>query len=249
MTKHFIASGCSFTEYEGWPFTIPNHFSDVELHNTGLRSQGNGQIARKAQYKIFELLDKGVSAEDIYAGIMWSGPTRMEFYFEKMWEAPNTDNWCPNTGNPSHFIPDAEGSWFITNQHWKHPIAKDWHESRFFNPTATYIRTYEMILATQNFLKSLGIDYFMTPFTRGVVEESHDDDLNLSWMRKLIDWDKWLPSDGCFEWVYLNTKLPWGLEIPNSIDDPCHPTTKQYAEFCEQVVVPHLKQSSWAQDN
>lgn len=249
MTKHFIASGCSFTEYKGWPYRLPNHFTDVKLHNTGLSSQGNGHIARKAQYKIFDLLNSGVSPEDIFVGIMWSGPTRMEFFFEEMWEDPGTDGWCPNTGNPSHFIPDAEGSWFITNQNWQHPIAKDWNESRFFNPTACYIRTYELILGTQNYCKSLGIDFFMTQFTRGVVEESHDKDRNLRWMRETIDWDKWLPVDGCFEWVFLNTTKPWEVDVPIDIDKPCHPTPEQHAEFCEQVVVPVLKQSPWGQDN
>ena len=204
------------------------------------------------QYKIFNLLNSGVSPEDIFVGIMWSGPTRMEFFFEEMWAGPNTDGWCPNNGNPSHFIPDAEGSWFITNQHWQNPIAKEWHEGRFFNPTASYIRTYELILGTQNFCKSLGIDFFMTQFTRGVVDESHDKDSNLWWMRKMIDWDKWLPVDGCFEWIFLNTTLPWdghGEDIPQSIDHLRHPTEKQHAEFCEQIVVPHLKQTAWGSDN
>ena len=258
MTKHFIASGCSFTEYKGWPYVIPDYFSDVELHNVGMASQGNGFIARKAQYKIFELLDKGVSPKDIFVGIMWSGVARMEFFFEDMWEEPkNTDGWCPNAGNPSHFIPEADGAWFIFDLNWSNPIAKEWTQSKFSNAGAYLIRTYEYLLSTQNFCKSLGIDYFYTQFNRHVIEDTHDDDLNLSWMRKMIDWDQWLPVDGngCYEWVFLNSTKPWGPNLGGTslsemtIDTFRHPTIEQHAEFCEQVVVPFLRQRPWGQDN
>jgi len=254
MPKHFVASGCSFTEGRGWPFTIPDYFPDVELHNMGMASQGNGFIARKAQYKIFDLLDKGVNPKDIYLGVMWSGPTRMEFFFEDMWEEPlsaqQSDGWDPNTGNPSHFIPEAEGSWFIVDINWSHSIAREWYQSSLSNATAYHIRTYEYILSTQNFCKSLGIDFFMTQFNRWVVEDKHDNDLNLRWMRKMIDWDKWLPIDGCFEWVFLNSTNPWpdrGDEI--TIDTFRHPTTAQHKEFTQCAIVPHLKQSAWGSDN
>ena len=247
MIKTLIASGCSFTEGNSWPSHIHKFLPDIEVINSAMASQGNGHIARKAQWCIAEYLQAGNSPQDLMVGIVWSGPTRWEWFFEEKFEADNIDGWCPTTGNPHQYIPDATGTWFIGNHLWESGISEKFYSSDYFNVTWAQIRTYEYILATQSFLKSLGIKYFMTNFNHEVFLPTDDTNLNISWMRKLIDWDNWLPCESLFTWVYDNTELPWpDNHGPLTRTDYMHPSPEQHAEFTQHVVVPFLQDKGWA---
>ena len=139
MLKYLVASGCSFTCEN-----LQNHTSDtvdflttwvtplakslgVDKINMGLGSQGNGLIMKKAMWAVSDLLKQDVSPEDILAVVMWSGPSRMEWFDEDNTQLPNRDNWI-HLRNPETFIPDASGGWVIGNSHWQEGRSKTWYQ-------------------------------------------------------------------------------------------------------------------------
>ena len=230
---HLVTSGCSFTDKH--TITWANHLADAlghQLYNTGMGCQGNGLIARKALYQTQLLLNRGMNSDNILVGIMWSGPDRMDWFIDNPPELPNIDNWITGE-NPHTFITGAPGGWVLGNHHWENKWSKDYYQSRYCNIIAHQIKTYEQIILAQSYLQSKNIKYFMTTYTGNVFLDSDKTDPNITWMRNLIDWDRWLPVDGCLEWCYGKQH---GVENYNGM----HPTRLHHKLFAEQVIVPFL---------
>jgi hypothetical protein len=94
------------------------------------------------------------------------------------------------------------------------------------------IQTLENIIRVQNYLKLHNIKYFMSTYTSEVFAVK--DNPNLDHLYEQIDFSKFLPVDGCFEWC----KEQSGLPMPYVNDN--HPSTEQHKLFTEQVIIPFL---------
>ena len=74
-----ITSGCSFSEviYEQtWPLHLERQLRPKNVIHTGLGSQGNGMISRKAIHAVHNALKTHKPDDKMLVGIMWSGPSR-----------------------------------------------------------------------------------------------------------------------------------------------------------------------------
>lgn len=263
--KILLTSGCSFTENnETWPIWTSDML-DLELVNMGMGCQGNGLISKKLMYQVKQLL-KRVEPQEILVGVMWSEPSRMEWYTEDELTYPMTPETFQNMHqhNPCKFVHNGPGAWLYTNISWMDRTmstpdiskwATDFYTGRFCNITAMQIRTYEIIMNTQNFLQNLGIDYFMTTFTGKVFLPEDDLNPDITWIKDCIDWTKFLPVDGCLDWCYYNTDLPFNGDdvkpqtVPNQDHvqgewgpySGDHPSPEQHELFSQQVILPFLK--------
>ena len=230
-----ITAGCSFSELiigfpETWPLWVERKYGFSAVH-TGKSCQGNGMISRTVLHQIHEQL-KTHSPENLLVGIMWSGTSRHEQYVnDKLQFRKNIDGWIDN---PVSFIDNDPGSWVIYNSNWKLPQANIYYRN-IFDPIYSQIQTLEHILRVQDYLKLHNIKYFMGTYTDQVFDIRHHP--SLDWMYDQIDFDKFLPVEGCWDWVRDNSKLPMPV---TSCGD--HPTSGQHEEFTTQVIVPFLKE-------
>ena len=203
-----------------WPKYLDKHLG-IEAIHTGTNSHGNGHISRKVMYEVDKLLKNGAVPEEILVAIMWSAPNRYGHFWN--------------------------GEWFIvTPQDQDGQIQKDilglesevcriWYD-KFYDEVGGSIRSFEYINATQDYFKSVNVNYFMMNFFSYVVEE-HKEDPNVSWLRDRIDTSKWpMWPQGMNEWIKENA-----LDLPWDHYDGKHPGEKQHQRFIEQVIIPYLK--------
>ena len=265
MLKYLVASGCSFTCEN-----LQNHSSEtidflttwvtplaeslgVEKINMGLGSQGNGLIMKKAMWAVSNLLKQDVSPEDILAVVMWSGPSRMEWFDEDNTQLPNNDNWI-HLRNPETFIPDASGGWVIGNSHWQEGRSKTWYQ-HFQNNTYDIITTYEHILNLQNFFDVHGIKYVMTTYTATALNnygmdnqpvnwQGYETASNISWMNDMIDWSHWPQITGEADWL-LDNYDEYDVFRPGEIkQNPhgyWHPNPHGHKLFSDKVLLPFVR--------
>lgn len=230
--KTFIASGCSFTfEPWNWPTFVAQEF-DMHLINVGMASQGNGLIAKKAIYKVQELLNQGYKNENIIVGIMWSGIDRYEIYDEKSKPLNNTDGWIEN---PTSITGNADDrNWVILNYGWKTDKARQWY-GNLHSHIGAVIHTFEQILLTQWFLERNNINYFMTTFMDIFGKIPKDTMLNpdVKYLFDMIDFTKFLPVDGENEWLIEHYPV---VGVP--IKDGIHPYEFGHKMFAKEVISP-----------
>lgn len=252
--KHLVASGCSFSltrtpklpnESKGWPYWVAQGLNAQE-HNTAMGSQGNDLIARKAIHKVVELLDSGVAPEEILVGIVWSGADRKDFYSS---EVPadfpvNESGWIKN---PEQFVEgnQTQGGWVIMSSGWMHQYSKVWYE-HFYDEVGAHINTYERIHWTQSYLKSVGVNYFMTTYMSNVIDYMNTpansdhteffytckDDPNIAWMHNSIDWTHFLPVSSYSAWCAANHS-----DFEDFYD---HPHDYHAENFSNQVILPFV---------
>jgi hypothetical protein len=236
--KILIASGCSFTfESWNWPTFVANEM-DYDLLNVAMASIGNGLISKKIIYNVEKLL-KYKSSKDIIVGIMWSGIDRYEFYTNNSKKTPNIDGWVENPTN----IVDDEKNWLIVNHHWQTFHSKNWY-SNFHTDIGASIETIKDILLTQWYLERNRVKYFMSTyldifnkqFTQEIIENP-----DVQYLYKMIDFTKFLPINGCYEWVEENHE-EYGINKPdlNGFIDT-HPTKFGHEKFSQEVVIPFIK--------
>ncbi len=273
MIKYLVASGCSFTCEN-----LQNHTSDkahflttwvsplaeslgAEKINMGLGSQGNGLIMKKTMWAVSDLLKhEHVFPEDILAVVMWSGPSRMEWFDEDGEQLSNIDNWI-HLRNPETFIPNATGGWVIGNHHWKEQRSKVWYQN-FQNPTYDIITTFEHILNLQNFFDVHGIKYVMTTYTGNALNnfgmdklsnwQAYESASNVSWMNDMIDWSHWPDIVGEADWLRDNYdkydvfsvgsppvfRVEEIEQYPNAY---WHPTPHGHKLFSDGVLLPFIR--------
>lgn len=253
--KHLITSGCSFSDARTpytWPLQLSSSYN-ISSYHTGLGSQGNGLIARKAIYAVHRALMQGISPKEILVGIMWSGPDRHDFYFsnlkDQLPEEVKEKDFM--SINPTSYVNNDPGGWLIMNHHWNENKSKIYY-SYLHDYVHQRINTYEKILWVQSHLKLLGVSYFMTAFTDEVFN-NHDnfhDNPNITWMKDLIDWSHWLPVKSMHEWCYQHwtindfpthrfqdkTTGEW-REWPDN-----HPTEIMHKRFVKDVVLPFINE-------
>ena len=236
--KILVTGGCSFSEcisihIDTWPRHLSNILSDYTHISTAMGSQGNGLISRKIIYQVSELL-KTTPAEDITVGVMWSGPSRYDFYYEENdFNDQNIDGWMEN---PTSIVPNRK-NWIILNHSWRNKFAKQYY-GNFYSHIGSLIYTCEHILRTQWFLKSHNIKYFMSTFTSEVFpNQTMNPEVN--YLYNQIDFDQFLPVIGEFEWCRDKSNLPFP-----AVDDE-HPGSAQHLAFTEQIISPFLQDKKY----
>ena len=244
--KRIITSGCSFSDprlEHTWPHFLTSTY-DIPSNHLGLVSQGNGLIARKAIYAVQEALKSGIKPEDLLVGIMWSGPDRHDMYFSDLNEAIiNTDGWVEN---PTRISEEDHGGWLIMNHHWIEGRNKAYY-SQFHDIVHQRVLTLEKMLWTQEYLKGLGVPYFMTRFMD--TDLLMPENVNTRWLESMIDYSYWLPIGSIHSWTYnywTDEDYPL-LDIEQrdgsmlSVRD-FHPTFVMNEKFVEEVVLPFIRE-------
>ena len=251
-----VTGGCSFSEtispwITTWPKHLENYINPKSAHHTGLGSGGNGLISRSIIYRVSQLLKQN-NSEDLLVGIMWSGPDRHEIFVDKNdvtetithgMTIPGENGKSLGVYNPYNFIDkDDDHSWLLLHPHNSGDTrSKVWYK-HLHNNIGAYINTLEHILRTQWFLKSQGIKYFMTTYTREVlpktlsnsIPELLSENKHTKHLYDLVDFDRFLPVEGEYEWCRDKS----GLQFPNK-NDP-HPSSDQHQLFTKEVIVPFL---------
>jgi hypothetical protein len=227
-----ITSGCSFSEpiiAKTWPLHLEKYLAPKNVNHLGLGSQGNGMISRKAIHAVHTAL-KTTPSKKLLVGIMWSGPSRHEQYStENPMFSSNIDGWM---NNPTKVDPRESGGWIIYNANWKIPQAQHYYR-HMYDPVYAQILTLEHIIRTQNYLKLNNINYFMSTYTKEVFEIR--DHVNLDHLYEQIDFDKFLPVEGEYEWALNESGLPW-------TSPDFHPSNQQHRMFAKQVILPFIKE-------
>lgn len=236
--KVLVASGCSFTAYHDcWPTHIKNEFN-LEMINCGVGSQGNALIARKVIASVDSLISiKRYKPNDIMVGVMWSGIDRSDRYIDggDMYVGPP---FTPES--PTAVIADRK-NWRIMNPHWAtSEDCNQWYKI-FNNSVSSMVYTLEHILRTQWYLEKLGINYFMTSYMDIWEHKTHAE---VAYLWDIVNWDKFLPVKGCYEWVKENYPIE-GFLPPNEtgwVDQ--HPTKLGQERFANQVIIPFIQGKS-----
>lgn len=253
--QYLITSGCSFSDVGNnitWPLHLETTF-DIKSMHTALSSQGNGLIARKALYSVHQALKQGILPEHILVGIVWSGSDRHDSYFSWMHEQLSEDVKQADTMliNPTTFVDNDSGGWLIMNHHWNEKLNKIYY-THLHDSVHHRILMFEKILWVQNYLKNLGVNYFMSSITDDVFDLPKDiaDNNNLTWLREQVDWKKFLPISSLHGWTkkYWNEEdfptltitLPSGeiIQVPDT-----HPTRDMHVRFVKEVVLPYIKEN------
>ena len=260
MKKHLITSGCSFTDThcsaKTWPIPLKESLGDIILTDYGLSSSGNDMICRQAIYGTNKLLTQGVDPKDILVGVMWSGAGRHDFFYSgdakelldcvsKFFGLSDHEKNYRGLRNPYKFIEEGVGNWILQNPNW--PDIFSQFRTQIDNHDSQSINTYERILWLQNYFQTVGVDYFCTSYfgwgTFPFIDKKESElPADVRWMHKLVDWSKWLPVDGEFEWCYDNGFKDFGHEgVSPDRRTPKHPTNEMHKQFVTDVILPHLK--------
>lgn len=167
---------------------------------------------------------------------MWSGPSRHDFFSEEIefhLQDGVSDGWIEN---PTQVVPHSgkqNKGWIICNHGWK-TNASEIYYRYFYNRIGQIVYTLEHILRTQWFLDRLNIDYFMTTYTSEVLPPDVLENPEVKHLWSLVDKQKFLPIDGCYEWCRDNTEIMFRRH-----DN--HPLTEHHELFVKKFLKPHLK--------
>jgi hypothetical protein len=238
--KTLVTSGCSFSEcvsinLKTWARHLSDYFPNYRHFSKAMGSQGNGLISRSIIYQVSELL-KTTPSDDILVGVMWSGPTRYDFFQRNANISKNNDGYLEN---PTGFIPGIK-DWVILNQHWVNNYAKHYYGA-LYDFMGCYIYTYEHILRTQWFLEKHNVKYFMTTYTGEIFDWLEhippEGEESVKHLYDQIDFEYFLPAViGEYEWCRDHSGLPFPRHNDN------HPGSNQHLEFTKQVILPFLKE-------
>jgi hypothetical protein len=234
-----------------WPLHLSNTIVGASTEHTGLCSQGNGLIARKAIYSVHKALKQGCKPEEILVGIMWSGSNRHDSFIEKinLSEIDKHKEICGWIRNPEIFVDNARGGWVIMNPWWNEKHNKAYY-SAIHDNLGGLINTYEKILWVQNYLKNLGVNYFMSAYHPDTYTQySHEEDNNITWLKEQVDSSYWLPIKTMHEWVTAkwaddHFERYWYIDKERNIEYlnvDTHPTRKMHIEFTETIILPFLQ--------
>jgi len=235
-----VTGGCSFSDvsssYTTWPTWLQQrlNLADTQHHATGIGAVGNGIISRQILFKVQELLKNGTTPEEILVGIMWSGCDRHEIYKSKrILFKENIDYWAEN---PVHMPKNDTGSWIVLAHHWKHVFNKPYYKIAY-DDIYSIIQSLEHVLRVQNFLEKHNIKYFMSTYMDKKVSLGlgRTDKPVVEAMIEMIDWDKFLPVDGEYEWC--KEYCYWEPEDKNDQ----HPPSYQHMEFVDNIILPYVK--------
>lgn len=265
--KVLITSGCSFTwnkwdrnkiKQASWSDFLAEDYSYT--FNEAKNGQSNRLIKNRIYHRVNSCLKQGFKPEDINVGIMWSGIDRTAFYYHISDDIKhsvyrtyieNELNFNFDSNQPNQFFwmqgQKLTSSSTFTDNYYKRIYIESDHIARFF----------EDIIATQNFLKSKNIKYFMT--TAWELGKFKDDvwrygynnstitnlfsneylkklgiEYNLTYFTDMIDFTKFIKIKGLWEYCHFvnpgrNCKLDH------------HPTSKESERFSNDIIKPFIQ--------
>lgn len=242
MSKHLITSGCSFSEVkpnqtETWPTHLANLMTEFKPVHTGMSSQGNGIISRKVIYEVQAKIQASVRPADIFVGIMWSSPGRYDIFSDS--SPPGYDDSSNEElkiyENPTKFVRENENKqWYVFNHNWQKTYFNSTYYKLYHNEVMHSILTIEHVLRIQWYLKSLGINYFMTSYTNKVFPSNLISHPEIQYLYNQIDFSQFLPVEGEYEWCRDCSEY----EFPDKHD--MHPGSMQHMDFTNKVIYPWL---------
>jgi len=232
--KLLITGGCSFSCEE---FSWPNHLAkslNLKINNVAESSQGNALISRKVIHAIESSL-KIYKPEEILVGINWSTVERSERYIEK------SDEFCgpPDLPfNPTSVV-NGYSNWRILRYEWLDSMDSKLYYEIYSNLISSIVYTIEHILRIQWYLEKHNIEYFMTSIT-DIIDKNLIHHPEISYLYKQVDFSKFLPITGHYEWTRDNY-LSNGFQpiLPNGEFD-WHPNEFGNSRFVEEVIIPFL---------
>ena len=250
MRKLLITGGDSFADNafkSSWPTFVKDGLGFEESIDVGLGSVGNKFIKMRLMFEVSRALTH-TDSKDMIVAVTWSGPNRNCIFI------PNNEiNLYPeqkSAVNPNNFDNSEFGKWVLLNNHWSFDLNKNYYQN-FENEHNSIIDTLHNILDLQNFLKTKKIDYIMTTSWNIISKDSHynknsqmgdshiGNDIKLQlpefkWICNLIDWDKFIPISGQWEWT--NKKFP-----DRSGPESHHPFKHEQELFANEMIIPFIK--------
>jgi len=264
MFKHFISTGCSFTDVPftelngvtnpdislyphpkalSWPVHVTSNLNDCSPSYKGKGGSGNGIISKTTIYEVNEGLKK-YKPEEILVGIMWSGAYRQEIYYtEPRLGYHEVHNGNAHQSNPASIA--GVYNYYKVMPYWDDELST-WYYKNVYDDVGAYIQTLENILRVQWFLKSYGIRYFMTTYYPEVFPKTQEmmDHPDIKYLYDMIDFNEFLDVDSEYQWCVrkqdpvLEPWDPYGCEV-------AHPNTKLHKAFADEVIMPHLQKKGW----
>ena len=223
-------------EAEFWPRVNQGKTVHIAL---GMGSQGNGQIHRRTQNILAQLIDHGVDLDRVGVAVQWSGPDRWDYYAETVPSdlKTNSDGWMQN---PVRW-PRSDttgGGWVIANHHWRTSSARSYYK-QFHSSAWGQIQTLEHVIALQNLCGYRGIRHFSFAYTNHVFDCQEMQHPQVQALKPLVQWDR---IDCTGEWNWVEREL--GVSKENLTEYRAlgfaHPTADQHRAYAEQWVRPHL---------
>lgn len=250
MRKLLITGGDSFADNAfktTWPTFVKEGLNFKESIDVGLGATGNKFIKMRLMYEVSKAL-KETDAKDMFVGVTWSGPNRnciftlndeIDLYPDHKWSI-----------NPNNFDNSKVGKWVLLNNHWTFRLNKIYYEN-LENEHNSIIDTLHNILDLQNFLNVNKVEYVMTTSWNIISDGNHDNKNNelgetyignniklqsseFKWIVDLIDWNKFTPISGQWEWTNKNFPDRSGPESH-------HPLVHEQKSFADNVLIPFIK--------
>jgi len=245
--KILVAGGCSFTfEDWNWPGYVASNYG-LTVHNVGMGSMGNRLISRRTIAKTEQLLQQ-YKPEEIIVGVMWSGLDRMDTWVAHD-DIPTPDETAKlgYYENPVHISDENYKQFWMMNMHWSD--SKSLAKYKTTNEVDNLISTITDILFTQYYLKSKGIDYFMTTylsiFTGNGYWKEEDSPLTIpdaKFFYEMIDQSKFL-KENCNDWCWANQNEPGHYVWRENDDDDHpvgHPVPLGHQKYAENIIIPFI---------
>lgn len=238
--KYLVTNGCSFTAYDNcWPYYLSNVLNR-SLVNDCIGSSDNHMIYRRTINSVNKLLNQGIDASDILVGVMWSGANRGHFHIDRV--KPSKDfnaDLKKSEINPYKWPKNKKDNtnWFLFTSNNSSPLVREYYK-KYFSSYESTLNTYEHILNLQNYLKNVNINYFFCPFMdRWISRGRYDnEDEYIKSIINLIDWNKFVTTQGQWEWVENNCSH---LKYKNKT----HPGKEQNEKWVDKVLLPWLKEN------
>ena len=258
---HLVTSGCSFSDNhtQKWPHYLAANLG-ARLYNRGQQSCGNDWIRRTAIYQCEELLNSGVSPNDILVVVMWSGIDRLSLWINRE-QTPNFDKLLDEHKQPLNYQgtepntvwgkSSTERGWQVgsINCNFNSPTIQE-HKTeailKFFPDEALAIHSWEQWLMLQWYCQSKGLRLICSTWR----DEMHYPEVfngppkMLTWERwesvrelhKQIDWTNWIfwKEYGGQDEFCRNRRLTF--EADNS-----HPTKESNQIWVDEIVLPWLR--------
>lgn len=254
-----ITNGCSFSEcwsVQTWPtwlaraLNMPTVVKEAEfwprvargksVHIAlGMGSQGNGQIYRRTQNIISQLIEQNIDLDRVGVVVQWSGPSRWDYYADTPPRhlQGNRDGWMQN---PVYW-PRSDrtgGGWVIANHHWNNRTATVYYRQYHSEPWGQ-IQTMEQVLSLQNLCWARGIRCYSFCYTNHVFNNPQMQHPQVQALTPLIRWDH-IDITGEWSWVERNV----GIEQINLEEyrnmGYAHPSANQHQQYAERWVLPHI---------
>ena len=172
-TKHLIASGCSYTAHDGtethgfnksWSYRILDQLDEslwpVKLHNVAITGVGNYTVSMNVIAQVEHLLSQGISSDDIVAVVQWTGLFRPTKYNED-----HTRRYVPfseiDADSPLKQLSKKYHPGFVDSASNRDEKFWKFYFINYYTTPAAFIDNLNVILKTQWYFQSKGIQYKM----------------------------------------------------------------------------------------